>query len=190
MAPGPAGGLMAGRLVLVVGPSGAGKDTLIAGARAALHGDARFVFVRRVVTRPAGAAEDHDSVSDEAFVALEREGGFALSWRAHGLAYGIPAEATEALASGHVVVANVSRAIIAAARQRFPGTLVIAIDAAPEVRARRLAGRGRENTREIDARLRRDVALSDPEVLRIDNSGTIEVGVARFMAALRDLATH
>ena len=179
---------MSGRLVLVVGPSGAGKDTLIAAARAALSHDGRFVFVRRVVTRSAGAAEDHDSVSEDAFVAREQEGGFALSWRAHGLAYGLPAEAAGALATGHVVVANVSRAIIDSARRRFAGTVVIAIDASPDVRAARLAGRGREAAEDIEARLRRDVPFADPDALRIENSGALDAGVVRFVAALRKIA--
>ena len=55
-----------GRLVLVVGPSGAGKDTLLDLARAMLRNDASVVFSRRVVTR-AAAGEPHDTMDPDAF---------------------------------------------------------------------------------------------------------------------------
>ncbi len=67
-----------GRLVLVVGPSGAGKDTLIAGARAACREDATVVFPRRVVTRPASSFEDNDFVSKSAFEQAAGEGRVCL----------------------------------------------------------------------------------------------------------------
>jgi ribose 1,5-bisphosphokinase len=180
---------MAGRLVLVVGPSGAGKDTLIAAARETLSRDDRFVFIRRVVTRSAGAAEDHDSVSEQEFAAREQAGGFALSWRAHGLAYGVPARAADELDAGHLVIVNVSRTVIDAACAKFPGTAVVVVEAKEQVRARRLAARGRESPSEIEARLRRDAPLLSEGTIRIDNSGELEEGTSRFVAALRQLAS-
>jgi len=51
-----------GRFVLIVGPSDAGKDTLIAGARTACADAANVAFPRRVVTRAISDAEDHDSL--------------------------------------------------------------------------------------------------------------------------------
>ena len=56
-----------GALVMVVGPSGAGKDALIAGARAAFKGEDRLFFVDRHVSRPAHPSEVHISVSDTDF---------------------------------------------------------------------------------------------------------------------------
>jgi ribose 1,5-bisphosphokinase len=77
---------MAGCLVLVVGPSGAGKDTLIRLARTALAGDARYVFPRRLVTRPPSADEDNAEIDEAAFAEGQAAGRFTLSWRAHGRA--------------------------------------------------------------------------------------------------------
>ena len=52
-----------GVFVAVVGPSGAGKDTLIDYARAHLAGEPDYEFVRRVITRPNdGSSEDHDTL--------------------------------------------------------------------------------------------------------------------------------
>jgi phosphonate metabolism protein PhnN/1,5-bisphosphokinase (PRPP-forming) len=108
-------------LVTVVGPSGAGKDTLLTAARAALAGDARFAWVRRAITRPAEAGgEDHLPMTREAFAAARASGDFCLSWEAHGLAYGIPRAIEGDLAAGRVVVANLSRAVLAEAAARYP----------------------------------------------------------------------
>ena len=173
-------------LVLVVGPSGAGKDTLLNAARRALAGDARFRFVRRVITRPADPdGEDHEPVTEAEFMARD----FALSWQAHGLRYGIPADVASDVASGIVVVANVSRGVIAAAAARFP-VRVIEVTAPPQVLAERLALRGREGAIDIAARLARSVAL--PENVMVEtvlNDATPEIGAERFVATLNRAAS-
>ncbi|MCG7505410.1 hypothetical protein [Mesorhizobium retamae] len=80
-----------GILVLVVGSSGVGKDTLLKCAREELDGDDRFKFVRRVITRPASGGEDNEFATEAAFRQRVEKGGFTLHWQAHGLFYGLPA---------------------------------------------------------------------------------------------------
>ena len=58
-----------GRLILVVGPSGAGKDTLLGLAKAACVDESNIVFPRRVITREASASEDNEAVSVGTFEA-------------------------------------------------------------------------------------------------------------------------
>src|ERR1700722_14225051 len=136
-------------LVLVVGPSGAGKDTLLDAARWALTDDPRFRFVRRVIPPPADAGgEAHEPVTEAEFATCD----FALAWQAHGLHYGIPADIAADLDAGRVVVANVSRGVIAEAARWFP-VRVIEISAPPQVLAARLAARGRESASDVAARL-------------------------------------
>jgi len=174
-----------GVLVLVVGPSGAGKDSLLAGARAQLQGDPRFRFVRRVITRPADAGgEDHEATEQAAFAACRIAGGFALHWHAHGLDYGIPSDISADIAAGRTVVANVSRTVINDARARFP-TRVIVITAPRDILAQRLAARGRETAADIAERLSRAAPEpSGPDVETVLNDATLETGIARFVAAL------
>ena len=173
-------------LVLVVGPSGAGKDTLIEAARQALADDPRFRFVRRVITRPADAGgEAHEAVTEAEFAARE----FALQWQAHGLSYGIPATVIDDVARGHVVVANVSRTVIAEAAQRLAAR-VIEVTAPVDVLAARLALRAREAGADVATRLSRHVALPDDvDVETVMNDGSLDEGVARFLAALSRAAS-
>ncbi|MHB1108953.1 MAG: phosphonate metabolism protein/1,5-bisphosphokinase (PRPP-forming) PhnN [Devosia sp.] len=182
-----------GALVLVVGPSGAGKDTLIAAAREALVGDGRFVFPRRVVTRDAIAElEDHDSIGREGFEAARRHGAFALDWEAHGLCYALPGSIDAAIAAGRIVVANVSRRVIPEALRKYDRARVMLITAEAVVRARRLAGRGRESAEDVAARLKREGAPVPEGVtpVVIDNSGALERGITAFIAALGRIAAE
>ena len=175
-------------LVLVVGPSGVGKDTLLDGARIALADNDRFVFARREITRPAAAGgEDHVEVDEATFASREAAGGYALSWRANGLAYGVRAIVVEHLELGRTVVLNGSRASIDDARSRFAAIQVILIAADRHLLAERLAGRGRETTAEIEARLARtpDIDLTGRDVVVIRNDGTPAEGIARLVTALR-----
>ena len=113
-----------GTLVLVVGPSGVGKDSIIAGAAARLRDDPRVVFARRLITRPADAGgEDHIAVSPAEFAAQREAGGLLLHWNAHGLDYGLPQTLETMRDEGKVVVANVSRTIVADARARLALTV-------------------------------------------------------------------
>lgn len=183
--------LAAGTLILVVGPSGSGKDTLIAGASAALAGDARFVFARRVITRPAAAGgEDHEPISEQEFVSREHRAGFLITWRAHGLAYGLPSSLANDLADGRNVIAGVSRTVLVELLRRYPGARIVEITAPPATIATRLAARGREDAAGVAERLARHApsAPAGADVVTIVNDAAPEAGVAKFVTALQRAA--
>lgn len=177
-----------GTLALVVGPSGAGKDTLLDGALNALLPTGRFHRAQRIVTRPADAGgEAHEAVTEAAFLAAEASGALLLSWRAHGLCYGIPREPSEtSRAEGRCVIANVSRGVIDEARALLQPVAVICVSAPADVLAGRLAARGRESEADIRARLARvaDNPISGRDVLTVSNAGDLADGVAAMTAAL------
>ena len=177
-----------GTLVLVVGASGAGKDTLIAYCRSRLSGDASTVFPRRLITRSAGDdTEDHDVISEEDFTCRDACDAFLLSWRAHGLGYGLPLSIADELSGGRTVIVNVSRSVVAAARRRHQPLIVAHITAPPEVVAARLRERGRETDSDINQRLSREASVDwhGPDVVQIDNSGSIEAAGNALLRLLR-----
>lgn len=176
-----------GHLVLVVGPSGAGKDALIDFARAQLGCDPNFHFVRRIITRPASVGEDHEPIDIAEFQRRARAGAFALHWQAHGLFYGIPAALDGQLDRGIAVVANGSRATVPLARQRYPQLRVVHVTAPIEVLSRRLTKRGRESYASLKQRLARSNPnpIEGRDVLHIDNAGSLNVAGERFIDVLR-----
>lgn len=175
---------MAGRIFAIVGPSGVGKDTLMAAVRAVRPG---LMLARRVITRPeAAGGEPFEGVSAEEFAHRADKGDFALEWQAHGLRYGIPASVRDALAKGCDVLVNLSRAALPEAARAFPGLIVVHVTARPEVLAQRLAERGRESGEEIARRLSRTVPPLPAAlpVIEIDNSGRLDEAVAALLSAL------
>ncbi|RTE89945.1 phosphonate metabolism protein/1,5-bisphosphokinase (PRPP-forming) PhnN [Bradyrhizobium sp. LVM 105] len=174
-AEGEAGAIGPGRLVLVVGPSGAGKDTLLRLAQAACADDPSVLFPRRIVTRASSPDEDNIAISPDEFDRARDHGDFAVHWDAHGHSYALPREINDHIRAGRTVVANVSRTVIGALRQAYANVLVVAITAPPEVLARRLAARARQSDGNIAQRLTRSIddatAQADVTIL---NAGSAE----------------
>ena len=164
-----------GRLILVVGPSGGGKDTLLGLARAACAEDRSVVFPRRVVTRQASAFEDNEQVSFEMFRQARAGGEFAVHWEAHGHGYGLTRAIDDELRAARTVVANVSRTVIDAVRHAYADVTVVSITAPSEILERRLAARARDSDGQIGQRL--DRVVNDPATvpdLTIVNVGRAE----------------
>jgi ribose 1,5-bisphosphokinase len=163
-----------GRFIAVVGPSGVGKDSVM---QAMAARDPRIVLARRMITRPSDAGgEDFDGVTIDDFHALHAADAFALSWEAHGLHYAIPATVDAYLQEGRDVLANLSRAVLIRAKDRFAQFEVINLTADRDVLAARLATRGRETAAQIAGRLDRATAgLPDGiAAIHLDNSGSLE----------------
>jgi ribose 1,5-bisphosphokinase len=175
-----------GRLILVVGPSGAGKDTLIGLVQAACADDCGIVFPRRAVTREPSSFENNEQMSPDNFRKALARGDFAVHWEAHGHSYGLPASIDDNLRAGCTVVANVSRAVVDAIRGGYANVVVVLITAPPEILAERLAVRARSSDGELTDRLRRavDGAAVAPDAT-INNVGRVEDHARELMGIVK-----
>jgi ribose 1,5-bisphosphokinase len=168
--------MTAGQLVYLVGPSGAGKDSLIAAVKQKSIKNNHLYFAPRYVTRAAGGGHDDLPITTEAFAHYRLAGEFVLDWEAHGLCYGISKVIDQQMLAGKTVVVNGSRAYLATALQKYPALTVASITVAPAIARERLHARAREDAAAIAARLQRAPPLEVPphQLVTIDNSGALE----------------
>jgi ribose 1,5-bisphosphokinase len=163
-----------GRLVLVVGPSGAGKDTLLGLARTACADDLNVVFPRRVITREASASEENEEVSIGTFQEALTRGEYAMHWEAHGHCYALSRGIDDEIRAGRTIVANVSRTVIGAMRRAYADVVVVSITAPPNVLAERVAMRARSSDGRLEGRLGRTVedasAVPDVTIVNISSA--------------------
>lgn len=146
---------MSGGWVFVCGPSGAGKDSVIAAAQQRVGQHPGLVFARRLVTRPMQPGSDHDPVTESAFQELVWNGGLCWHWQAHGFFYGIAQRYGSEVQSGRWVVVNGSRAHVSDLPPS-PQVRVVQISATPEQLALRLNQRARDSTDAVAKRLARN----------------------------------
>ena len=175
---------MTGRLIGVVGPSGAGKDTLMQALAARVTG---FGLVRRVITRDAAlGGEDFEAVSEAEFERRRLKGAFCVDWSAHGLRYGIPDVVRMRVGKGEELLVNLSRDILGDVAVVFPRFEVLNVAASAGTLAQRLSERGRESAQDIEKRLNREhrPLPGDLSVITVENDGRLEDAVAAAMAAL------
>ncbi|WP_028350816.1 phosphonate metabolism protein/1,5-bisphosphokinase (PRPP-forming) PhnN [Bradyrhizobium murdochi] len=185
-APGQAAVIGPGRLILVVGPSGAGKDTLLGLAKVTCADDSKIVFPRRVITREASASEENQQVSAGTFREALARGEYAMHWEAHGHCYALSRAIDDEIRAGRTIVANVSRTVIGAMRRAYADVVVVFITAPPNVLAERLAMRQRSSDGRLEARLGRTVedAAAAPDVT-IVNTGSAEYHARQLVRVIK-----
>ena len=174
-----------GRLLLVIGPSGAGKDTLLGLAKAACADDMNIVFPRRVVTREASSSEDNESLSPDAFQRALQQGAFAMHWEAHGHCYALPKAIDDDIRAGRTVIVNVSRMVVEAIRRSYADVVVVSITAPPQILAERLATRARSSDGQIEARLRRIVEDAARPDVTISNVSSAEYHARQLVRIIK-----
>lgn len=175
------------RLVVVIGPSGAGKDSVLEGLRANWPFSQPASFARRTITRPVKPDdEQHEAVDNARFEQLLAAQAFVMHWQANGLSYGVRRSELDHLNAGHWLFVNSSRAYLPQVLQVWPQATVVHIGASRDVLAQRLAQRGRETEDAVVMRLSREVALHLPaNVVSIDNNGSLASALGALQQALK-----
>jgi ribose 1,5-bisphosphokinase len=182
---------MNAKLIYVVGPSGAGKDSLLNWLRMQLPAQLPIAWARRTINRACTAdGELHESVATTQFNRLFEGHEFAMHWAANEHLYGIRHTELGPLTQQQWVFVNGSRAHLPQAAQRYPGLTVLHITAEIEVLRQRLLGRGRESHEAIESRLHRNLALRVPpgcKLIEIHNHDSLESSGQQLLQALRAL---
>ncbi len=169
---------MSGHLFIILGASGAGKDSLI---RALCRSSMSLQSARRVITRPHHAeSEDFESVSIEVFKNLAQQNAFLFSWQAHGLFYGIRRDILDVLAAGEHVIVNGSRGALSDMKKQYPDLHAIFIAVDPNILEERLRIRGREDEAQIADIIKRATIAAPEETYVISNNTTIEKAVCEL----------
>jgi ribose 1,5-bisphosphokinase len=174
-------------LFYVMGPSGAGKDSVLARARALLSADASTVFAHRYITRPPETSgENHVALSEAEFALRRAHGLFAFHWQAHGNHYGIGREIHAWRKAGLSVVVSGSREHFLNVAGVDPDTYPVLITAPAERLRERLAARGREDAAGAARRLERSDAydVHDPRLITISNDGPLDEAAAALVRAI------
>ncbi|MDH4450883.1 MAG: phosphonate metabolism protein/1,5-bisphosphokinase (PRPP-forming) PhnN [Rhodoferax sp.] len=165
-------------LIYTLGPSGAGKDSVLEWLKSRLPPGAAVHFARRCITRAAHpGAEQHEPLSPAVFATERAANAFGLCWSANGLDYGVRHAELQGPPGTQWVFVTGSRAYLSQAIARVPGLVVLHVTAAPEVLLQRLVARGRESAVSIQARLERTPPLERPPgttVLEIHNNGSLQ----------------
>ena len=185
---------MSRRLIYVVGPSGAGKDSLLLWLRQHTPDSARVHWARRTIDRPNSTepgAENHESVDAAGFERLLANAELAMHWDANTHRYGIrQSELTQLSDSDGCVIVNGSRAHLPMVARDYPGLTVLHITATPAVLRERLLARGRESVQAVEARMLRHIALDIPAgcaLVEIGNDSTLDEAGQQLLAKLRTL---
>lgn len=185
---------MCGVLVILSGPSGVGKDTVLA-AWSAIN--PRVVRVVAYTTRPQRFGEvngeDYHFVTTETFTEMAENGDFLEHKVVHGNLYATPrADMEKLLAEGKIAVLKIDVQGALSAMALRPDALTIFLLPPSfeelEARIRRRAADDEDTIRERLANARGELALADRYQHRVVNKD-LETAVAQLEALLVPVAS-
>jgi guanylate kinase len=182
-------------LVIISGPSGVGKDTIIAALRARPR-DPDYHYVVTCTTRPRRPGEidgvSYHFMTSKAFLALRDRGGLLEANEVHGNWYGTPrAQVREALAAGHDVILKIDVQGAQQVKERVPNALLVfVVPPSLETLFGRLRARATETADELDLR-QRNAAIElarqeDYDYVVINETGQVERTAARIDEIIAD----
>jgi guanylate kinase len=187
-------------LVIVSGPSGVGKDTVIDGLRNLPDGDSRH-YVITCTTRPRRPYEidgvHYQFLDAEAFQRLRESGGLLEANDVHDHWYGTPRrQVRRALKHGKDVILKIDVQGAAEVKQKVPeALLVFLVPPSLEDLFGRLQSRATETADELDLR-QRNAALElarqkDYDYVVVNETGEVERTAARVDEIIRaEKAAH
>ena len=166
------------QIILIVGASGVGKDTLLR----SIQNKVEVNFIKRYITRKPDSNEANYYIDTEAFQRLQKDGFFISTWEAHANKYGI---AKNQIIEGLNII-SISRGAIKDFEEKFENVITIEITLPKDVLYKRLKNRARENEEEIQKRLARVYEkIEAKNIIQFDNSNTIELSCANFITLLK-----
>lgn len=175
---------MSTKIVLIVGPSGVGKDTLLKEVKKLLSS---VNFIQRYITRKPDYNESNYYLDEYAFEILKNSGFFISTWNAHGNYYGI---AKNSITSGLNII-SISRSKIKDFESYCENVYTINITVTKEILRKRLESRNRESSDEIEKRLNRSYETIDAKnLINFDNSDTIENSVKKLFELLNKIESE
>jgi guanylate kinase len=196
----PKAGAAGAMLVIVSGPSGVGKDTVIS-SLCTIPTEPERYFVVTCTTRPRREYEvdgvHYHFMSDSAFVQKRDAGGFLEANLVHGHWYGTPRDQVRAaLAAGRDAILKIDVQGAAVVKQKVPeALLVFLVPPSLEDLFSRLQARATESADELDIR-QRNAALElarqeDYDYVVVNETGEIARTAARIDEIIRaEKAAH
>ncbi len=169
-----------GKIVLICGPSGVGKDSLISAAKNYFKENKFMNFVTRYITRMPDSFEQNYYVCREGFNTLKQSGFFLIWWESFGYLYGIPKYKIK----DHCVnFLSVSRTVIKFFEENFKDVYTIFITADFNSVYKRLKKRNREDKDMIKKRLERfHLEFEAKNKIVFKNQGPFDVVKENFIS--------